>query len=72
MSHFSLILMVCVSAILFSGCAKDRTAVINMQTGMSAQSIMPESRATVEGRTIRFGDETKDNFGPSFDFDKLR
>lgn len=72
MKYLSLITMVCLSAILFSGCEKEKTAVINMTSAIDIKSVIPESHATVQGRTIKFGESKKDTFGPSFDFDKLQ
>lgn len=72
MKSLSVILTLFICVFMFSGCSKVKTAVVNMQSAMKVNDIMPVSNATMNGRTIKFGGDTNDNFGPSFDFNKLQ
>ena len=73
MKYFSLILTICMCSILLSGCIKMKAAVVDMTKALPFQQEITEpQKVSVQGRTIKLGGEVNDDFGPSFDFDKLQ
>ncbi len=67
------VILVCMSALILSACSNDKTAFFD-------SSVVPGekyTKPTKSGRTVKMGEtpqvvEKEKEFGPSFDFDKLR
>ena len=50
-----------------------KAAVVDMTKALPFQQEISESqKVSVQGRTIKLGGKVNDDFGPSFDFDKLQ
>ena len=50
-----------------------KAAVVDMTKALPVQQeTVSQQKVSVQGRTIKLGGEVNDNFGPSFDFDKLQ
>lgn len=72
MKYMSLILTVCIGTLMLSGCTNLKAAVVDMSKALPVQQEISQPKVSVQGRTIKLGGEVDDNFGPSFDFDKLQ
>ncbi len=70
--YLSLILAVCLSMIICSGCSNKKAVVVNLRSGISQPVVIDPNAPAVIGRVVKFGKKETQDFGPSFEFDKLR
>lgn len=70
--YLCVLFAVCISTIILSGCTNEETIVVNFQSGISEPVIFDPNSPAVVGRVIKFGKHETSDFGPSFEFDKLK
>lgn len=70
------VIMVCALAIAVTACHKTQSSVINTTNALYAKETFKIGHQTekteMQGRVIKLGTTKNTNFGPSFEFEKLR
>ncbi len=70
--YLCLIFAICLSITILSGCSNKKAVVINLQSGIKEPAIVDPNAPAVIGRVVKFGKQETEDFGPSFEFDKLK